>query len=277
MKKALLVGINYPGTEHALRGCVNDVVAMSELLSSKFGFEAKNKRMLTDASATTANILDRLNWLVDGAKPGDVLYFHYSGHGSQFIDQNYDADFEPDGLDEILCPIDLNWRDKIIRDDDLRDIFDKVPEGVNLTVVLDCCHSGSGIDVGHANENVTYTTRQFAPELGGPNTSRHLEAPMDIMNRGIGLDLKPRNVAQENKGVLISGCMSNQTSADAWMHTKFMGAATYFMIEALNKVNTYSEIVDHMNFNLSRYGYTQRPQFNGNEYYRYQKFLEPLG
>ena len=274
MKKALLVGINYPGTDHALRGCVNDVVAMSELLSSKYGFETKNKRMLTDASATTQNILDRLNWLVDGAMPGDVLYFHYSGHGSQYIDQNYDADYEPDGKDEILCPIDLNWRDKIIKDDDLRDIFDKVPNGVNLTVVLDCCHSGSGIDVG--TENVVYTTRRMTPPDGGPNSNRYLEPPMDIMNRGIGLQLERKQKPTKNKGVLISGCQSDQTSADAWMHTKFMGAATYFMIEALTMVDTYSEIVEHMNFNLIQHGYTQRPQFNGNEFYRSQKFLEPL-
>ena len=228
MKKALLVGINYPGTSHALRGCVNDVVAMSHLLSEKYGFEAKNKRMLTDASATTKNILDRLEWLVKDAKAGDVLYFHYSGHGSQFIDQRYDDDFEPDGLDEILCPVDLNWRDKMIRDDDLRRIFNKVPEGVNLTVVLDCCHSGSGIDVG--NEGAVYTTRTMEqPQefLGGPNTNRFLASPMDIMNRGIVLNLE-RKSPEENKGVLISGGRSDQTSADAWMHTKFMGAATYF-------------------------------------------------
>ena len=134
-----------------------------------------------------------------------------------------------------------------------------------------------GIDVGQANENVVYSTRNFSPVNLGPNLSRHLPAPMDIMNRGIGLDLPTRTVAQQdNKGVLISGCMSNQTSADAWMHNKYMGAATYFMIEALKTVDTYSAIVDHMNFNLIEHGYTQRPQFNGNEFYRTQKFLEPL-
>ena len=136
-KKALLVGINYPGTNHALRGCVNDVVMVSEMLTKEFGFKANEKRMLTDNSATTANILERLEWLVDGAQPGDYLHFHYSGHGSQMIDSRYDEDYEPDGKDEILCPVDLNWRDKVIKDDDLKRIFDKVPEGVHLSVVLD--------------------------------------------------------------------------------------------------------------------------------------------
>ena len=60
-KKALLVGINYPGTSHALRGCVNDVMMVSEVLTKEFGFKAKEKRMLTDESATTANIMELEN------------------------------------------------------------------------------------------------------------------------------------------------------------------------------------------------------------------------
>ena len=275
MKKALLVGINYPGTEHALNGCVNDVVAVSSILSSKYGFAPQNKRMLVDASATTKNILDRLEWLVKDSHAGDVLFFHYSGHGSQYIDQKYDGDYEPDGKDEILCPIDLDWRTKIIKDDDLRRIFNKVPEGVNLTVFLDCCHSGSGIDSGEYNETMTYTNRDFSIDQG-PNKNRHLEPPVDIMNRGIGLQLETKSVQSKTTGVLISGCRSNQTSADAWMHNKYMGAATFFLLEALESVDTYSEIVESMNNSLIKTGYTQRPQFNGDASYKEQKFLEPL-
>ena len=49
---------------------------------------------------------------------------------------------EADGLDEILCPTDLDWYDPL-RDDWLREQFDTLPAHVNLTVVMDCCHSGS--------------------------------------------------------------------------------------------------------------------------------------
>lgn len=34
-KKALLVSINYPGTPNELHGCVNDVIAMSQLLADQ--------------------------------------------------------------------------------------------------------------------------------------------------------------------------------------------------------------------------------------------------
>ena len=280
MKKALLVGINYPGTPSQLNGCVNDVMAMSELLSNKFDFKSKNKRMLIDHAATTSNILDRLEWLVKDSKSGDVLYFHYSGHGSQFIDRDYDSDYEPDGKDEIICPIDLDWRRKIITDDMLRRIFNKVPEGVNLTVVLDCCHSGSGIDVGdNASHYHSPRSKNSSEFYNTPNTNRLMEAPADIMNRSIGMDIpvKLRGVNINNTGVLISGCKSNQTSADAWIHNKYMGAATYYLIDAINNgYNTYETVIGHMSYSLKRHGYSQSPQLNGSTNYTTHTFLEPF-
>ena len=142
VQKALIVGINkYPGA--ALQGCVNDALGMEAMVKDHFGFT--NIRLLLDEQATTANIKDGLTWLVQGAQPGDVLLFHYSGHGSQIRDTS-NLENEPDGLDEIICPIDLDWNTKIITDDYLKWAFDQVPAGVNLTVVLDCCHSGTALD-----------------------------------------------------------------------------------------------------------------------------------
>jgi hypothetical protein len=284
-KKALLVGINYPGTNHALRGCVNDVITMSELITSKFGFtDTRNKRMLTDASATTQNIMERLEWLVDGAQPGDVLFFHYSGHGSQAINQDYnDPGFEIDGKDEIICPIDLDWRDKIIKDDDLKRVFNKVPQGVNLTVVLDCCHSGGGIDSQYAYQAGGVAAAEIINDPMNPNRARLLPMPPDIANRGLGLDLqiKPRQVqtTQDNTAILISGCQSHQTSADSFIGNKFMGAATFFIARNLELNNfsiDYKRLVELVNTELAQFGYTQRPELNGRQDLFSKNFLEPL-
>ena len=67
---------------------------------------------------------------------GDVLLLHYSGHGSNVPDDNGD---EADKRDEILCPTDLDWKDPF-RDDWLRKTLGKLRSGVNLTVIMDCCH-----------------------------------------------------------------------------------------------------------------------------------------
>jgi len=289
-KKALLVGINYPGTSHALNGCVNDVVFMSGILKKHYNFKNKEVRMVTDESATTENILTRLNWLVKDAKAGDILYFHYSGHGAQMIDTKYDDDTEPDGKDEIICPVDLNWRDKVIKDDQLKAVFDKVPDGVSLTVMLDCCHSGSGMDGSHsyqplgegqATDFELQSVKDPILEPNSPEKNRYLPMPADIASRGIDLPVRERSLSSiskdsESTGLLISGCQSDQTSADAYINRKYQGAATYFLGAALKKYNydvDHKTIVEFMNNKLSKSGYTQRPELNGTKSLFGQKFL----
>ncbi len=130
-KKALLIGINrykIPGAD--LRGCVNDVKGIRSVLTKYFGFTGKDISILTDYAATTKAMRDAIARLVKGARKGDILLFHYSGHGSNVPDRNGD---EADHRDEILCPTDLDWKDPLL-DDWLRATFDKLPAGVSLTV-----------------------------------------------------------------------------------------------------------------------------------------------
>jgi len=92
-KRALLVGCNYPGTESELKGCVNDVAAMRTILTSHFGFDEANIVVLVDTDEnaeqpTHANILSKLQGLIAGAEPGDILVFHFSGHGTRVRDAN---------------------------------------------------------------------------------------------------------------------------------------------------------------------------------------------
>lgn len=64
---------------------------MYGMLRDHYGFEPANMRCLIDedpnAAAdklpTGANIKKNLTELVAASKPGDVLFFHFSGHGTQ--------------------------------------------------------------------------------------------------------------------------------------------------------------------------------------------------
>merc|ERR1719326_2678355 len=143
-KKAVLIGINYEGQRGELKGCINDVKAMKRYLESQ---DYEDFKILTDdedEKPTRENIMEALHWLITGAESGDNLFLHYSGHGGQMKDQDGD---EKDGVDETMVPLDYTSAGQI-RDDDLfKALIAPLKEGVNLSVIMDCCHSGSILDL----------------------------------------------------------------------------------------------------------------------------------
>ena len=155
-RRLLSVGIDAYPSPNTLTGCVADTKAWSKALA-KLGFEVLDP--LLDGAATHRAIVEALRSLVRGSKPGDVLAFHYSGHGTQVRDTDGDED---DGTDEALVPVDFSDGAFLI-DDDLRAIFQQLPEGVNLTCFIDCCHSatitrmlGRNADVADPSEHMRF-------------------------------------------------------------------------------------------------------------------------
>ena len=107
VKRALLVGINYFGSQYQLNGCINDVKNMASFLQTQLGYENKNIVMLTDdtlVKPTRANILKGFDSLIKVLKSGDEAFYHYSGHGLQIPDYNRD---EESGYDSAIAPIDF--------------------------------------------------------------------------------------------------------------------------------------------------------------------------
>jgi len=154
-KRALFIGINYVGQSAELSGCVNDVVDMRALLAGANYTETRvlyDGRWsgpflgeLNDTAPTRANMTSAFRWLVAGAGVGDQLFLHYSGHGSQLRSQMFQ---EADGLDEVIVPVDYETAG-MIRDDELYALLVTPLRGTGaaLRAVLDCCHSGTGIDL----------------------------------------------------------------------------------------------------------------------------------
>ena len=156
-RKALSIGINYynlPRGQGRLDGCINDTKTIVDILKSKWGFN--DIRILTDdnksAMPTRANILAALDWLVADAQPGDSLFFHYSGHGGQ--DDDLDGDDE-DGEDECIYPCDFQKAGSIVDDELRKRLVLRVPAGVELYALMDCCHSGTGLDLPMKHKLVT--------------------------------------------------------------------------------------------------------------------------
>jgi hypothetical protein len=267
-KRALLIGINkylIPGAD--LRGCVNDVLDLGAVLTEFGGFKKSDITTLVDTAATKKAMMAGIKALVKSSKKGDVALLHYSGHGSHVPDDEANRD-EADGRDEILCPTDLNW-DDTLRDDWLRQTFDQMRSGVQFTVIMDCCHSGTN-------------TRAIQP----PDVKvkeRYLPSPWDIAAAESGRSI-PKKVTSGLRGsrraarrakdivdadipeILVTGCRDTQTSADAFIDGRFNGALTYGLVGAIRATKgqlTYRDLHERASAIIKKGKYEQVPQLEG--------------
>ena len=168
-RRALLVGINdYPNEADRLQGCVNDVFLMSELLQEN-GFNADDIRVVLNERATSTNIRERLEWLLEGAEDKQDRVFYYSGHGAQI--PGYGVGEKVDRKDECLVTYDFDWsRERCITDDQFYDLYSQLPYDTRFLAIFDCCHSGG-------------LTRDGALRVRGlspPDDIRHREIRWDV-------------------------------------------------------------------------------------------------
>lgn len=266
-KKAVLVGINAYSAAPLL-GCVNDVIFAKLVLIKKYGFLEENIKTLLDGEATTKAIVDVLQWLIFEAKPGDILYFHFSGHGVQVP---VSRSIEIDGLSEAVCPVDFDWSvEKMITDKQFTAIFSKIPIGVHFNWVSDSCHSG---DLDRSFERSKWW--EFwkwgqTPKVGPVVRARTMPVPQWVRRSLVStkpLWLRKRAVS-EGRVVAgyVSGCKSNQTSADTVVDGMPGGALTSYLFKRLQQGQGYlplSLLVKMVGDDLERDGYEQNPQIEG--------------
>lgn len=284
-KKALLIGINaYHRPINLLRGCVNDVLQIRDVLLARYDFLPDDIELLRDEEATHAQIMARLDWLVSDAQAGDVLVFHYSGHGSYVDDQDDD---EWDCRDEILVPHDHDWH-RPLRDDDLKQVFDRVPLGVNLTFISDCCHAGTmnkpattgmvprsvlppvemeqriALLVGRRNAAykafVEAEYRRMAQEVPQAEISQRfgiwLEQARDTFKRE-----RYQVVDTRENNILLAACRDDQLSVDVSIEGDWHGAFTYCLVKVITEsdgIVTYAQLIERAGSAMERY--TQVPQ-----------------
>src|SRR5271166_2046381 len=218
---ALLIGINAYLHVRSLSGCVNDVEAMGTALVERFGFEPGNVEVLTGAQATRDGILAAFNRLVDRPATGDVVFFQYSGHGSQMTDREGD---EPDGMDETIVPYDSGrdpYPNRDITDDEIFAWLRKLTARTdNVTLVFDCCHSGTinRDPFGEADRGIEPDTRP--PHLLPPS-------PLDPETLALLTEFHHRSATRSASGratrsvvpltdsyVLIAGCRDTETAKE---------------------------------------------------------------
>jgi metacaspase-1 len=263
--RAVLVGIDrYEGADvPELHGCVNDVALVRSLLKKYFAVPNEHLRVLVNARATKANIIERLSATIASALPGEVVVFYFSGHGSQIRDRN--GDELTDGLDEIICPYDMDWDSgTYIIDDELDELFGDLRPGVLLEAFFDCCFWGAD---GPA------LTPEPRPQVLRRDV-RYLPPPFDIAARAEGddgLDVHYlRNSDFTESNVLWGASQEGQPAAEDYIDGRPNGIFTYwgcrFIEENIERVDqdsyTREELLVEVRSYLRLLGYTQTPELS---------------
>ena len=232
---ALLIGIdryeNLPAKQQ-LKGCKNDVDAMTKLLVDHSRFDPKSIVRLMNEDATSKNIaleLDRLRKRVESCnKAGQSAHvvLSFSGHGSQVMDQlSGPLRDEPSFFDQTIVPHDAGklGGEKDIRDDTLRSWASDIGRDSRnrLFVLLDCCHSGTGL---RSIKRFRRLDRKYAPPI--PDAFAPITNAAHL----------PDNVA------VLSACDANQLEPEFVVGQQSHGLLTYWICRLVNETAGHSRL-----------------------------------
>ena len=261
--KSLFIGINYVGTPYELSGCINDVYRIRDTIVHK-NFDITNSIVLVDNTTvdahlmpTKSNIISSLKWLVKDARAGDVMFFHYSGHG-----------MKRDGEDRIIS---LGFEE--ITASEIFDIVKTLPEGCRLTAITDCCHSGNVFNLEHhwrwngEEQDILYRKKSRKFET---NASQDLDSIkfVKLITEASGASGRSREFETITNNIcgadiiVLSACRDDQTAADSSGSASRGGACTTAFTELVNSNTsfTYMEMLYHFQESIASKGFEQIPQ-----------------
>jgi hypothetical protein len=273
-KQALCIGINnYPGTHMDLQGCVNDAHDWAAVLQAR-DFVVS---MLVDAQATKAAMVQAMTDLIGRAVSGDSLVITFSGHGTYQPDTDGD---EVDGLDEALCPYDIQTNRAALIDDEIRTIFGTRKAGVRLVLISDSCHSGTVTRAAPAEPDADAPRPRFMPMgnwLPEDQLPRNRSGRVAATIAAVSSTSPFLGAYSKQQGdLLLAGCKEgpNNYSYDARIAGRYNGAFTYYALKTLKVLPagaTYADWHRAVCDYLPSASYPQSPQILGNTAARRQK------
>ena len=173
--RAILIGIDlYPSgsySEHPLlKGCVNDVreikthleklparadvqILTASLTDGDKESSAQNKQNLP----TYSNVVSGLEKILFESSRGDFVYVHFSGHGTAMEPKGEFSNRSTGDLALVLLEGLNGDRIRYLRGEELAGLLHgMVEKGLAVTVVLDCCFSGSVMRNNHTVRFLSY-------------------------------------------------------------------------------------------------------------------------
>ena len=246
-RRALCVGIDSYATS-PLAGCVRDAETWAAALR-RLNFAVTT---VLDTQATRHNVLEALNGLIAEARPGETLVFQYAGHGTQAEDLNGD---EADRYDEALVPVDYE-SGALLLDDDLADVYRRLPGGAVLTLFMDCCHSGTNsrfapIDRSPAGGSERRRFLRLTPELEEAHRQYRARTAAPV----------PTTPEESLPGIIhFAACLDNQFAYESSGQGHFTRVASEALAAAVAAETTNEEFGNSIAARVIALGRPQTPR-----------------
>lgn len=246
---ALCVGINDYQYVPKLGGCVPDATNVYNYLartSANTDFKFSGK-MLLDAEATKANVVEAFKQHLGQAKPGDVAFFYFSGHGAE---EDADAVFwdasQKKTLNTIVC-YDSRSPQGItdLADKELRYLIHGVTGDAkgdaapHFVLIMDSCHSG---DVTRDAELIPRLT-----ERGNPRQWSDFIFADKISRDAVAAAPSLKNVLPQGQHIHFSSCEGSELAYEVGGS----GVFTSTLLEVLSRTSgkiSYSDLHNRLRY-----------------------------
>lgn len=225
-----------------------DIEVIHQLLHCDYGFAESEITILTKREETTHEaIRTAFERMIADTYEGDVVYFHYSGHGQQIPDPKHE---EIDGYNQSLVPSDYISRadgSKNVRNKEIRDWLKKLKEKkpANVTLVFDSCFSGDLTRGGrhlvrgeawHGPRTTVPATAPIAESATGLVMASSASGPVVLREKGPS-GILPRGEADDLGYVVISASRYDQIAQETEDDQgEEMGLLTYALVRAMTEV-----------------------------------------
>ncbi len=253
-------------------------VVLITRFDQKSGNTPQITTLLTPRTTTRTAILSAMQSLISKTQPGDIVYIHYSGHGSQIPDSS-----KPTGLDYALVPCDYkdpsdpstvtNWEQATneISGATLGSYLAKISarHPSEIIVSIDSCHSGEPTRGACLKRGKSLREiQQWYVE--------HTGKSMPIKSRGGHQASFDSNVSKRgftegdihitSPYVVLSACSDDEVASEYDDDGKYLGRFTYFLTQILSRASsgtTYQEISDQVSSAFFQKFGDQTPQIEG--------------
>jgi hypothetical protein len=253
---ALLIGVN-SDSERPLKGCVRDVRAITkyviesvakvhiQLFTADSSTTESENTGPSERLATYSNVKFGLQTILSVAKAGSYVYIHYSGHGVRTEASSKHSNKTTGDLAlNVLEDSSQNVTRPFLGLELARILKDMVDKGLVVTLVLDCCFSGSVLR-GSSARYREYDSATYSAAFSSLQEAGKEFQDINASNEGNYRDasMLPNWLVDPEGYTVITACGPHEFAFELKLQVgtsdQRHGALSYFLLRAMKKLGGF--------------------------------------